>query len=146
MRSLCALWLIVFASAVGCSDAPVVGNVCRLASQPDVDQVVIDSPSFDCESHLCLSAPPEAGAPVSEQSPMCTARCEVDDDCNVFGDTECESGFACAIPVQVGRFCCERMCVCRDGLNPEEDPSDVPAACDPSNAANTCCNLPGRDC
>jgi hypothetical protein len=39
-----------------------------------------------------------------------------------------------------GSFCCEKLCICKDQFTA----GAAPAACDPSNPINECCNLDGR--
>ncbi len=126
--------LTLLTSAAGCKGTQV-GRQCILPSLGDagVSQTVVGSPALECQSRTCLHV---AGA-----SPdMCTAECDSADDCEASSETPCQGGFVCAVPVVVGPFCCKKFCVCKD-FNPS---MDVPAACDAANAANECCNLPGR--
>ena len=133
-------------SAGACSE-PLVGNKCRPSFATDSSQTAISSPAFDCTERICLETPLPVGHKLpenSEHTPQCTAMCESDDECVGHDATTCQSGFACFVPTAVGRFCCQPMCVCRDFLDRETHNPTVPAACDPNDANNTCCNLPGR--
>jgi hypothetical protein len=59
-------------------------------------------------------------------------------------ESPCKTGFTCAVPVVVGPFCCRKMCICKDYVVIPDGGLDEPAACDPDNVGNACCNLPGR--
>ena len=124
----------------GCKSNPV-GRQCFVpTSEGDagIPSTVVGSPALECQSRICLH--------VESRTPdMCTAECEVDDDCDTSPESPCQGGFVCMVPVVTGNFCCKKMCVCRDytTLAEGEMPAE-PAACDEGNAANECCNLPGR--
>lgn len=54
---------------------------------------------------------------------MCSRRCSSDADCRDAGtarpladDTACRKGFRCAQIQSLGDFCCQKLCVCDDGL------------------------------
>lgn len=55
---------------------------------------------------------------------MCSKACQSDEDCENTGagnrpvdeDTACSSGFECTVLQQLGEFCCEKLCVCKDDL------------------------------
>jgi len=55
---------------------------------------------------------------------MCSKKCDSDADCRdggptqqvVVEDTTCERGFQCARIQTLGKFCCEKLCVCVDDL------------------------------
>ena len=114
---------------------------------------MLASRSLDCVSRSCLKVPLEK--PVDELPPgssyptgnigLCTDRCESDDDCERVPNSPCVSGFTCGYPIEVGPFCCEKFCVCKDYLViPDDGVVPTPAACDADNPANGCCNLAGR--
>ncbi len=121
-------------TAAGCKGTEV-GRQCILPSLGDagLSETVVGSPALECQSRTCLHIP-------GTSPDMCTAECGSADDCEASSETRCQGGFVCAVPVYVGPFCCKKFCICKD-FNPSVD---VPAACDPANAANECCNLPGR--
>jgi hypothetical protein len=60
---------------------------------------------------------------------MCSKKCGNDADCAdggptkkvVVPDTTCDSGFKCARIQTLGKFCCEKLCVCADDLGTTED-------------------------
>ena len=146
------LTVVVFAFAVlsgGCDSNPV-GNKCFIADAgvDEITQARISSGAVDCISRLCLSVPTEVGVVLpagSEETPLCTGGCSSDSDCDRVSVSPCQSGFTCRIQMSVGPFCCRKLCVCKDFFNvPDAGVSPTPPACDPDNADNTCCNLPGR--
>lgn len=133
----------------GCSENPV-GRKCFIGAEPDNEtQTIISSPALECQSRTCLHTPLATGKtlPVdSELTPLCTAECSSNSDCDKVPESPCQTGFECIVPVITGDFCCRKMCVCRDFLLiPEDGEIPLPAACDPTNADNTCINLPGRE-
>ena len=60
---------------------------------------------------------------------MCSKKCGSDDDCRdggptqkvVVPDTTCTRGFKCARIQTLGKFCCEKLCVCADDLGTTDD-------------------------
>lgn len=130
-----------------------VGRICDLGVEnPGATEAVMGSPSLDCQSKLCLKIPvatgkevPEGFRQLSSNRGMCTATCESDSDCDKVPESPCVTGFTCGIPLVVGPFCCEKVCICKDYvILPEGGTLDTPDACDPGNPANACCNLDGR--
>ncbi len=122
----------------GCGDNPV-GNVCFIgADAGNPDQAILASPALECTSRTCLAMPGGDDA-------LCTAECSSDSDCDRVAESPCETGFTCAVPVVVGPFCCRTMCICKDYIVVPEEGLATPAACDPDNPDNRCCNLPGRE-
>lgn len=97
---------------------------------------------FLCDDGRCVVAQDT----VLERS-MCSATCEADSECADFADgTRCQTGFTCAPLMRLGDFCCEKVCVCRDGLNVAEAEKleadcaagDVPGCCDQSEVPDAC--------
>ncbi len=136
-RHLPILVGFLVALGTGCKSNPV-GRVCIL-DNPEADggvpQTVIGSPALECDSRICLH--------LAGRSPdMCTATCEGDSDCDTAPESPCKGGFACVVPVVTGSFCCEKLCACKDQLDPSITAS--PPSCDASNPNNECCNLSGR--
>lgn len=101
-----ALMLLALAA---CAPDPV-GRRCDVGPAPRPDDIVIATDSLDCLSRLCLGTP---GAP-----PMCSAACATDDDCPAEPSSPCHAGFTCAPAVDTGPFRCQRMCVCKDAVDP----------------------------
>jgi hypothetical protein len=129
-----------------CTGQPV-GRVCDLGAVPQPGETLVSSPALDCVSRECLSVPIAQGAvlPPGSMLPsgtngLCTAECTQDSDCERVAESPCVTGFACAVPLTVGGLCCQKLCVCKDYAVPDAEPT----ACDATNGANTCCNLPGR--
>jgi hypothetical protein len=137
------------AMLAACADNPV-GRICDLGIEnPDESESVVASPSLDCQSRTCLKVPLNRELPEGSRYPtgnkgLCTAECESDSDCDRVPESPCKTGFTCAIPVVVGPFCCRKMCICKDYIVIPDGGVPTPAACDESNTANACCNLPGR--
>ena len=60
---------------------------------------------------------------------MCSKKCSDDADCRdggptqrvVVDDTTCNGGFTCARIQTLGKFCCEKLCVCEDDLGTTAD-------------------------
>jgi len=135
--------------AGACTDNPV-GRICDLGVEvPNETESVVASPSLDCQSRTCLKIPQAAELPPGSRYPegnrgLCTAECDADEDCDRVPESPCKTGFTCAIPVVVGPFCCRKMCMCKDYIVIPEDGLPIPAACDPDEASNTCCNLDNR--
>jgi hypothetical protein len=135
---------------MGCTDNPV-GRLCDLGTAPpQVSEVVVASPSLDCVSRTCLRVPlsrplPPGSAFTTGTNGLCTAECSSDEDCDRVPESPCITGFTCGIAVTVGPFCCRKFCICKDYIVvPESGELDTPAACDPDNSENACCNLPER--
>jgi hypothetical protein len=141
----------VVVAGVACGGQPV-GRICDLGvTPPDPSESIIASPSLDCVSRQCLRVPLQRALPTGSTYPMgtnglCTAECAQDSDCNRVPESPCVLGFTCGIAVTAGPFCCQKFCICKDyvvipmstGVLP------TPMACDSTNSANACCNLPGR--
>jgi hypothetical protein len=136
MRSLAYTLSLSMLLALGWGcDKTEVGRQCILPGTGDAGpgETVVGSPALECESRTCVH--------VAGTSPdQCTAECGSDDDCHGSSLTPCRTGFVCAVPVVVGAFCCTKYCICKD-YNPS---TVVPAACDPADTRNECCNLEGR--
>jgi len=79
----------------------------------------------------CVFASADASAGVCKlrvdyvlQRSMCSKKCSDDTDCRDGGvtqdvvaeDTTCSRGFKCARIQTLGKFCCEKLCVCEDDL------------------------------
>ena len=159
MRALAILW---GTALVGCGgsgsglpadaghDAAPIGRLCDLGTATSPDETVVASPSLDCATRVCVQVPLGRELPAGSSYPpsgngLCSAQCETEADCERVPDSPCTTGFACGVVITVGPFCCQTFCVCKDYVVvPDGGQLPVPAACDPTNANNTCCNLPGR--
>ncbi|MCG8423303.1 MAG: hypothetical protein MJE77_35830 [Proteobacteria bacterium] len=145
-RTLLGLAAVV-AMTAACSDNPV-GRECFLGTEtPSDTQVVVASPALECSSRTCIQIPLETGVILPEGSryaSLCTAECEVDSDCDRVPESPCQTGFTCGIATVVGKFCCRKLCMCRDYLLVPDAGLSTPTACDPDDSTNQCCNLPGR--
>lgn len=134
--------------ATACGENPV-GRKCFIGiseTNSDTD-VVVASPALECQSRTCLEIPLATGVILpekSEYSPLCTAECTSDDDCDRVPESPCQTGFACGVATVVGKFCCRKLCMCRDYLVIPEGGLATPEACDATNNDNQCINLPGR--
>lgn len=134
--------------SMACSENPV-GRKCFIGDSAEFPtQSIVASPALECSSRTCLQVPLPIGVDLpdgSEYTSLCTAECNADEDCDKVPESPCQTGFTCTTPVTVGPFCCRKLCVCRDYLVIPETGIPDEAACDASNQANTCCNLPGRE-
>lgn len=150
-RRLSILAVTVFALAAlgACTENPV-GRKCFIGTTDggNAGQSIIASPALECPSRECLRVPLPTGKQLpegGELADLCTAECSSDDDCDRVPESPCVTGFTCAIPVVTGPFCCRKKCVCRDYMLIPDGGLPQPAACDPADERNTCCNLPGRE-
>jgi hypothetical protein len=93
---------------------------------------IVASPALECQSRRCLRWQGQ-----SDSDPdLCTAECGGDGDCDRSPESPCAKGFECMVPVVVGPFCCQKMCVCRDYLAiPDGGNVALPAACALGDAA-----------
>ncbi len=74
---------------------------------------------------------------------MCSRKCGQDSDCQdggptqkvVVDDTTCNRGFVCARIQTLGKFCCEKLCVCEDDLGVT---SDIDAKCSAGTQEGCC--------
>jgi hypothetical protein len=106
------------------------------------------NPKFECVK----SDPNEPGECqlridyVLERS-MCSVKCSSDADCadggvgqkTVADNTQCSTGFSCARIQTLGKFCCEKLCVCNDDLG---DTTDINAKCSASTQEGCCDQMP----
>ena|SRR5688572_23959667 len=105
---LALVWLIGCGSdgGDGAPDAAVAGRLCSTGFDAGTP-TVIASPALECASGLCLHVEGSA-------MDMCTARCEGAADCVEGASSACTAGMMCVIPMDVGPFACQQMCVCAD--------------------------------
>jgi len=76
---------------------------------------------------------------------MCSKKCSSDDDCKdggptkkvVVENTNCATGFACARIQTLGKFCCEKLCVCRDDLD-DATAADIDRECSRGTQEGCC--------
>lgn len=73
---------------------------------------------------------------------MCSKKCASDADCKddglkkvVVDDTNCSTGFKCARIQTLGKFCCEKLCVCNDDLGVT---TDIDQKCSQSTQEGCC--------
>lgn len=127
-----------------CEEPSWVGRKCYSGIDEAVQEAIVASPALECPTRMCLRFPkdgdkvPPDGADYAD---MCTAECTGDDDCSEAAESNCISGFTCAVAMQLGPFCCRKMCICNDFITVPEGGFPRPDACDPENASNTCINL-----
>lgn len=143
MRAL-VLGAALLAAFAACSENPV-GRRCFIGVDAGNDsQAIVASPALECQSRTCLHYPKDEGVTPpggAEYADMCTATCDSDDECDKVPESPCVSGFTCAIPVVVGPFCCQKMCICKDFLIVPEGGLPVPEACIAGRPENTCANI-----
>ncbi len=129
----------------GCEDK-AIGRPCDVLT-PDAGpaQGVYNSEALECPSRICLKPVVQPGASTFDPptTAYCSASCSSDSDCDGQTrdrsnprDSRCQTGFSCGIAFVKGNICCQKLCLCKDFLNPSVgDP--VPVACQGSAAA-TC--------
>ncbi len=126
---------------VGCGDAELandqaIGRPCDLTFTAPIHDVAYNLGAAECPSHVCLKPAQwpakQLLAPLTAAT--CSGECVQDSDCagelrdlGNPSDTRCQSGFACAIPFEIGPLACRKLCTCKDFLKPEGTP--VPPAC-----------------
>jgi hypothetical protein len=128
-----------------------IGRPCVNPGGQAVLGTQVSSPALECPSRLCLLQPTDGGAQdggaqVSGYRATCTAECENNGDCEAETKAECKNGFVCAVATTTGKFCCRKLCVCHDDLDPTPGgnvDSDgrviTPTACDPAQNPNITC-------
>src|SRR5262245_6008095 len=103
----------------GCEGNPV-GRQCFIGADASLGgSTVVVSPSLECQSRDCLR--------FEGHQELCTAECEVDDDCDKEGDT-CDAKFICGVATVTGPFACKKLCVCEDFVSGDAG-LPTPAAC-----------------
>ena len=152
-RWLRAIPVLLFAAslaalATACEGKPV-GRKCFLGTVDGGSntEVVVASPALECQSRTCLQIPLATGVVLPEDSEfasLCTDECSSADECDRVPESPCQNGFACGVATVVGKFCCRKLCMCRDYLVIPDGGLVEPEACNPDNPENTCANLPGR--
>jgi hypothetical protein len=130
----------------GCEDKHI-GRPCSLGiadggATSTGNTATINSQAVECPSRICLSPAADKNPQIS---PLCTADCSSDEDCED-GETSttnnklCKNGFVCVVPTTVGAFCCRRMCVCKDQIDTSTPAfRDTPEVC--KAGQSTCQNV-----
>jgi len=68
---------------------------------------------FECDAGRCVIATTHI-----LQNSMCSKFCDSDADCSDGDpDTNCQTGFSCLPPQDLGPYCCQKMCLCNDELD-----------------------------
>ncbi|MEM9456393.1 MAG: hypothetical protein AAGF11_19585 [Myxococcota bacterium] len=102
----------------------VGGGECDVSGKPDKFECIVPDGENTGSCRLRVDH-------VLERS-MCSKKCSDDSDCRdggptqrvVVSDTTCENGFVCARIQTLGKFCCEKLCVCEDDLGTTMDIDD----------------------
>jgi hypothetical protein len=147
--TLCALLGVVVGAFLSACNQNAIGRACVNPGGQQVAGTQLSFPALECPSRLCLIEPVGAanGNIVDVDGGVratCTARCDHDSDCEAETNDLCGSGFVCAIATDVGDFCCQKLCMCRDDLQPgknvDVDGNTItPLACTPGNSS--CVNV-----
>jgi hypothetical protein len=128
----------------GCEDK-AIGRSCDVLTDAGNAQGVFNSEALECPSRICLKPVVQEGAtmPDPPTTAYCSASCSQDSDCD--GQTRdqsnphdyrCQKGFSCGIAFVKGKICCQKLCLCKDFLNPSVG-APTPIACQ-GTAAATC--------
>jgi hypothetical protein len=154
MRALLLLAVVAGVVAVGffACNPNAIGRPCVNPQGSAVRGTQITSPALECPSRLCLIQPPNASSGSTDTDggsrATCSALCGSDDDCSAETTQFCKAGFVCAVATITGKYCCRKMCVCRDdlvaGVNQDavDGGTQLPAACRDANGNLTRQNCP----
>lgn len=145
-------WVLVFIALAGACSAPKadqkIGQPCDVLVDVGPSETAYVSNATDCPSHMCLKPAVRSADKSLDTAATCSAPCSTDFDCmgsvrgmNNVDDKRCKTGFACAVPFEVGPQCCEKMCVCKDFLPGGQ--ASPPLACTSSQAAELVCKPSG---
>jgi hypothetical protein len=135
---------VVFGNT-SCEDKGI-GRPCDVLTEATTAQAVYNAEALECPSRICLKPAVQSGVSgVVDTAPYCSASCSQDSDCDgqVRGndslDKRCKQGFQCGIAFVKGKLCCQKLCLCKDFINPAG--LQVPNACkDPVEAGR--CQVP----
>lgn len=133
----------------GCEDK-AIGRPCDVLTDAGNAQGVYNSEALECPSRICLKPVVQTGAslPNPPTTAFCSASCSQDSDCDgqtrsqcnpateTCLDRRCATGFACGVAFVKGKVCCQKLCICKDFLNPAIG-APTPIACQ-GNGAATC--------
>jgi hypothetical protein len=90
------------------ADAAPSGRACE-SGAGEADPTLIASPALECPSRQCLHV---EGDPLD----LCTARCGDASDCAASPESACDGDFVCTVPVDLGPFACQSLCVCATAI------------------------------
>ena len=133
-----ALALAACSSSGTGTSAARLGQSCDLGVGVDAGAtgsvVTISSPAPECASGSCLFGPFDKA---SDTGPLCTTPCTLNAQCERGemrdatdpDDHRCRTGFMCMVPITVGPFACQKMCVCLDWLAVPVGGFQTPAVC-----------------
>ncbi len=140
------LAVMALVGSTGCEDKAIGRHCDVLVPDAGPAQGVYNSEALECPSRICLKPVVQQGAPSVDPptSAYCSASCSQDSDCdgqtrdtNNPLDTRCKLGFSCGIAFVKGNICCQKLCLCKDFLNPSIG-APTPIAC--QGAAAATCN------
>jgi len=139
----------LFAST-GCEDK-AIGRPCDILTDASASQAVFNAEALECPSRICLkpAVDPLAPAVSPTTTSYCSASCSQDSDCGGAQgrdksnplDRRCQGGFSCGIAFVKGKICCQKLCLCRDFLNPITG-TQTPIAC--TGDGPSTCNNPSQ--
>jgi len=146
LRSLLGAFLLAAVALLGntgCEDK-AIGRRCDVLTVAGPAQGVFNSEALECPSRICLKPVVQQGAtmPDPPTEAYCSASCSQDSDCETDQnrvqsnklDKRCSTGFACGIAFVKGKICCQKLCLCKDFLNPAVG-APTPIACQAGGAA-----------
>lgn len=132
--------LVLGAALLGTSacEDQAIGRSCKVLGSTTETSGVFNDEALECPTRLCIQPSYDQGAVNTQTSPLCTADCSKNSDCedaetrdkNNAADKRCTKGFVCAQPFVVGPLGCKKMCVCGDFVKVDaKGKAPVPAAC-----------------
>lgn len=138
---------LLAASLSGCENQHI-GRPCNLQVADDggagngTASATITGQVLQCPSRICVLPAAELS---TDTGAYCTAECSSNDDCSDgerrgtgADDKRCTKGYACGVATEVGEFCCKKVCICLDFVDPSTLAS-TPPACMPG--MSTCHNV-----
>jgi len=117
--------------ALACNDLLCVYADDDEASAEPCSDNIDCNPSTDKNQFECVRSDPDSNAGICKlkidyvlERSMCSKRCDSDADCSdggptqkvVVDDTTCNRGFECRRIQALGKFCCQKLCVCKDDI------------------------------
>ncbi|HEY2902945.1 MAG TPA: hypothetical protein VGL59_20350 [Polyangia bacterium] len=135
-------------SLFGCENKHL-GRPCNLGVTDDGGSstaganATISGEVLACPSRICILP---AALLSTDDGAYCTAECSTDDDCSdgelnsgAADDKRCHHGFVCGVATEVGDFCCQKLCICRDFVLASGGQLPDPPSCKPG--ISTCKNV-----
>ncbi len=117
--------LVTFPSLICGDDLCIYADDAKAPTSPCTTDDECNAASPDEDRFACVDQRCELSLNYVLTRSMCSKRCESDADCADGGpldavlaeESACRGGFRCVVLQQLGRFCCEPLCVCTDDIS-----------------------------